>query len=139
MNTDADLFAGCEPNTTGGTDDLGGGFDRSRWSGWKSRENWERVWRKRSRESIITIPTAGPGLGVNPLGTTFREETQSNPTIPPLPEEGGDDTAEPEHPSTELFEKGVGWKSRAGCVTCQTCENASSDRISWFAASQSVA
>ena len=85
------------------------------------------------------FPPPWSGLGVNPLGTTYRAETQTNPTIPPLPEEGGDDTAEPDDPSTELLKKGVGCKSRAGCLTCQTCENASSDRISRFAASQSVA
>ena len=31
---------------------------RSRWRGRESRENWKCVWRKRSRDSIITIPTA---------------------------------------------------------------------------------
>ena len=41
---------------------------------------------------------------MNPLGTTFRAETQTNPTIPPLPEEeGGEDTTEPEDPPAELL------------------------------------
>ena len=30
---------------------------------------------------------------------------KTNPTIPPLPEEGGDDRAEPEDPSTELLRR----------------------------------
>ena len=123
MNTDADPFAGYEPNTTGGTEDLGGGFDLAGAAGRAARTG-SVFGAKRSRDSIITSPT----------------ETQTNPTILPLPdEEGGNDTAEPEDPSTEPIEKGVGWKSRVGCFTCQTCENASYDRISRFAASQSVA
>ena len=75
MNTDANPFAGYEPNATGGTEDLGGDFDR--WSGWKSRENWECVWRKRSGNSITPTPPPWPGLGMNPLGPTLRAETQT--------------------------------------------------------------
>ena len=43
---------------------------------------------------------------MNRLGTTFRAETQTNPTIPPLlEEEGGDDIVELEDPLTELLRK----------------------------------
>ena len=43
---------------------------------------------------------------MSPLGTTFRAETQTKPTIPPLlEEERGDDTAEPEDPSTEPLKR----------------------------------
>ena len=56
MNTDADPFAGYEPHTTGGTEDLGGDFDLA--GAWESRKDWKRVWRKRSRDSIILIPAA---------------------------------------------------------------------------------
>ena len=53
--------------------------------------------------ALSQFPPPRPGLGVNPLGTTFRAKTQTNPTIPPLPEEGGEDTAEPEDSSAELL------------------------------------
>ena len=43
---------------------------------------------------------------MNPLGPTFRAETQTDPTVPPLPEEeGGEVTAEPEDPSAELLRR----------------------------------
>ena len=45
--------------------------------------------------------------GMNPLGPTFRAETQhgttADPTVPPLPEEEGEVTAEPEDPPKELL------------------------------------
>ena len=40
---------------------------------------------------------------MNPLGPTFRSETQANPTDPTLPEEEGEVAAETEDPSTELL------------------------------------
>ena len=67
---------------------------------------------------------------MNPLGPTFRAETQTDPTVPPLPEEEGREaTAEPEDPSAELLRRVSGGAREP---------NASSDRISKFAASQSV-
>ena len=68
--------------------------------------------------------------GMNPLGPTFRAETQTDPTVPPWPEEeGGEATAEPEDPSAGALEKGVVWSPRTRRFASQTCENASSDRI----------
>ena len=85
---------------------FGGDFDLAG-AGWKSRENWECGWRKRSRDSIITIPTAMARTGdEHTLGPTFRAETQTDPTVPPLPEEEGvEATAEPEDPSAELLRR----------------------------------
>ena len=43
---------------------------------------------------------------MNPLGPTFRAETQTDPTVPPLPEEGGGEaTAEPDDTSAELLRR----------------------------------
>ena len=51
------------------------------------------------------FPPPWPGLGMNPLGPTPRAEPQTDPTVPPLPEEEGEVTAEPEDPSTELLRR----------------------------------
>ena len=88
MNTEADTFAGNEPNTTGGTEDLGGGFDLAGTAGRAART--VSVFGGIDQETASSqFQPPWPGLGVNPLGTTFRAESQTNPTVPPLPEEGG--------------------------------------------------
>ena len=51
------------------------------------------------------FPPPWPGLGMNPLGPTFRAETQTDPTVPSPEEEGGEATAEPEDPSAELLRR----------------------------------
>ena len=127
MNSDVNPFLGYESNATGGTEDLGGDFDLAGAAGRDARTG--SVFGGRTASSQF------PGLGMNPFGPAFRAETQTDPTIPPLPEEeGGEATAELEDPSAELL--------RSVCAGArepsQTCENASSDRISRFAASQSV-
>ena len=54
------------------------------------------------------FPAPWPGLGMDPLGPTFRAETQHgtavDPTVPPLPEED-EVAAEPEDRSTELLRR----------------------------------
>ena len=47
----------------------------------------------------------GQDWKMNPLGPTFRPETQEDPTVPPVPEEEGEVTAEPEDNSTELLRR----------------------------------
>ena len=43
---------------------------------------------------------------MNSLGPTFRAQTQTDPSVPPLPEgEGGEATVEPEDPSAELMRR----------------------------------
>ena len=43
---------------------------------------------------------------MNPPEPTLRAETQTDPTVPPLPvDEGGEATAEPEDPSAELLRR----------------------------------
>ena len=67
MNTDADPFASYEPNTTGGTEDLGGDFDLAGVAGRAARPG--SGLRKRSRDSIITSPTAMARSGDEPTRT----------------------------------------------------------------------
>ena len=101
MNTDADPFAGYEPNTNGGTEDLGASFDLAGAAGRAAGTG--SVFGGSDQETASSqFPPPWPGLGVNPLGTTSRAETQTNPTIP---EEGGEDTAEPGDPSAELLRR----------------------------------
>ena len=63
MNTDVNLFAGYEPNRTGGAVDLEDDFDLAGAAG-RSRKNWERVWRKRSGNRVNTIFTAMARVGI---------------------------------------------------------------------------
>ena len=58
MNTDANPFAGYEPNTTAGTEDLGGDFDLAGAAGRAARTG-----------SIITIPTTMAKTGEEPTQT----------------------------------------------------------------------
>ena len=103
MNTDADPFASYEPNTTGGTEDLGGDFDLAGAAGRAARTR--SVFGGSDQGTASSqVPPPWPGLGMNPLGPTFRAETQTDPTVPPLPEEG-EATAEPEDPSAELLRR----------------------------------
>ena len=68
MNTDANPFAGHEPNAAGGTEDLGCDFDLSGAARRAARTGCV-FWRKRSRDSIITIPTAMTRTGDEPTRT----------------------------------------------------------------------
>ena len=103
MNFDDNRFAGCEPNTSGGTEDLGGDFDLAGAAGRAVRTGRSVFGRSGQETAASQFPPPWPGLGMNPLGPTFRAETQTEPTVPPLPEEqGGEATAEPEDPSAEL-------------------------------------
>ena len=65
------------------------------------------VWRKPIKgQHHRSFHDHGMDWGMNPLGPTFRAETQTDPTVPPLPEGGGGEaTAEPEDPSAELLRR----------------------------------
>ena len=105
MNFDDNRFAGCEPNTSGGTEDLGGDFDLAGAAGRAVRTGRSMFGRSGQETAASQFPPPWPGLGMNPLGPTFRAETQTEPTVPPLPEEqGGEATAEPEDPSASSQE-----------------------------------
>ena len=62
MNTDADPFAGYEPNTTGGTEDLGGGFDLAVAAGRVARTRCVFV-ESDQRTALSQFPPPWPGLG----------------------------------------------------------------------------
>ena len=85
MNIDTDPFAGSESNTTGGTEDLGGGFDLAGAAAGRAARTGSVFGESDQGTASSQFPPPWPGLGVDPLGTTFRAETQTNPTIPPLP------------------------------------------------------
>ena len=102
MNTDDNPFAGYEPNTTGGTEDLGGDFAGA--AGRAARTG--SVFGGSDQVTASSqFPPPWPGMGVNPLGPTLRAETQTDPTVAPLPEEEEEVTVEPEDPSTELLRR----------------------------------
>ena len=105
MNFDANPFADCEPNTTGGTEDLGGDFGLAGAAGRAARTG--SVFGGSDQGTASSqFPPPRPGLGMNPVGPTFRAETQTDLTVPLLPEvEGGEATAEPEAPSAKLLRR----------------------------------
>ena len=101
MSNNATHFAGYEPKTTGGPENLGGDFGAA--------EGGARTGSAFSGSAQGAAPTQfpppWPRLGMSPLGPTFRTESQADPTVPPLPEEEGEVAAEPEDPSTDLLRK----------------------------------
>ena len=105
MNFDANPFACYEPNTTGGTEDRGGDFDLAGAAGRAARTG--SVFGGSGQGTASSqFPPPWPGLGMDPHGPTFRGETQTDPTVPPLPEEeGGEATVEPEDPSAKLLRR----------------------------------
>ena len=62
MNTGADPFAGYEPNTTGGTEDLGGGFDLTEAAGRAARTGCV-FGESDQRTASSQFPPPWPGLG----------------------------------------------------------------------------
>ena len=133
MNFDANPFAGYEPNTTGGTEDLGSDFDLAGAAGRAARTG--SVFGGSDQGTASSqFPPPWPGLGMNPLGPTFSAETQRDPTVPPLPEEeGGEATAEPEDPSAELLRRVLAGSREPDDSRVKLA------RISRFAANHSVA
>ena len=88
MNTDANPFAGDEPNTTGVAEDLGGDFDLAGAAGRAARTG--SVFGGSDQGTASSqFPPPWRGLGMNPLGPTFRAETQTDPTVPTLHEKEG--------------------------------------------------
>ena len=75
MNTDANPFADYEPNTTGGTEDPGGDIDLAGAAGRAARTGSVFGGSDQGIASSQFTPP-WPGLGMNPLGPTFRAETQ---------------------------------------------------------------
>ena len=64
-------FAGCEPNTTAGPEDFGGDFDLAGAAGRAARTG--SVFGGSDQEAASTqFPPPWPGLGMGPLGPTFR-------------------------------------------------------------------
>ena len=104
MNTDANFFAGYEPNTSGRTEDLGGNFDLAGAAGRAARTG-SVFGAIRGQLHHNSHRHGRPGLGMNPLGPTLRAETQTDPKVPPVPEEEGEVTVEAEDPSTELLRR----------------------------------
>ena len=100
MNTDANPFASDGPNTTGGTEDFEGDIDLA-----GAERTGSVVGGSDQGAASSQFPPPWPGLAMNPLRPTFRAETQTDPTVPPLPEGGGEATAEPEDPSAELLRR----------------------------------
>ena len=66
MNDDANPFAGYEPNTTGGPEDLEGDFDLAGAAGRAARTGGSD-----QGAATTQFPPPWPGLGMNPLGPTF--------------------------------------------------------------------
>ena len=104
MNIDANPVAVYEPNAVAGQVDLGGDFNLAG-AAEKRCKNWGMC----QGAASAAFPPPWPGLGLNPRGPTFRAETQHGaaayPTVPPLPEEGEEGSAEPEDPLTELLRR----------------------------------
>ena len=78
MNTEPNPFAGYEPNTTGGTEDLEGDFDLAGAAGRAARTGSVFGGSDQGTASP-QFPPSWPGLGMNPLGPTFRAETPNRP------------------------------------------------------------
>ena len=77
---------------------------------------------------------------MNSLGPTFRAETQTDPTVPPWPEEGGGEaTAEPEDPSAELLRRVLSGVREPDVSRVKLAKMPAPTGFSRFAASQSVA
>ena len=71
MNNDANPFAGYEPKTTAGPEDLGGDFDLAGAAGRAARTG--SVFGGSDQGAASTqFPPPWPGLGMDPLGPTFR-------------------------------------------------------------------